>query len=307
MAMTTPNGKQKIKTGFALNKKGEVLFFEKVECLGVQRILRAKWNLLERVILLEVIIASGLFLGWTPPLLAQDVPAATEAKSQSQPERKFLTSCAGCHTVGKGKLTGPDLISSAKWPKPDLKAAIKRMEPKAGPLTEEEIEGLALLISDPQVLPKLEAEEAKMAQMFAAKMDPASAEVGQALYEGRLPLKNGGLACAACHTMGAEGNILGPDLSRVSSKMSEIALSSAIEKSSFKIMDAAYREHPVTKQEAMHVAKYLSQKNPEHRPMAVSIPLKAGMISAALLLGGLVFVYRSSRRITHPELQRRRK
>jgi hypothetical protein len=107
--------------------------------------------------------------------------------------------------------------------------------------------------------------------------------------------------------MGANGNILGPDLSRISTKMSEVALASAIEKASFKIMDAAYREHSITKQEALHVAKYLSQENPKHRAMAVSLPLKAGGISAILLLAGLVLYYRSSRRITNPELKRRRK
>lgn len=227
--------------------------------------------------------------------------------AEDKAAKKFLTACAGCHTIGGGNLNGPDLIDSVKWPVPELTTAVKRMEKNAGPLSDEDVSMLVNFLKDPSANQRVKIEEAKMAQAFAAKMEPASAETGRALFEGRMPLKNGGLACSACHQMGAGGEILGPDLSRIHSKMGEVALASAIEKSGFKIMNAAYRRHPVTQQESMHLARYLSQESPAHTSMAVSMPLKVGTVGALVFLTGMIFFYRPSRGITHPELKRRRK
>ncbi len=251
--------------------------------------------------------AACLLIGFVGSVFAEKETISGGDGKINSAEKKFLTSCAGCHTIGGGNLNGPELSASAKWPMLELKNAIKRMEKNSGALTDEDIQALADLIRDPQAIQRIQVEEAKIAQMFAAKMDPPSAEIGRALFEGRKPLKNGGLACSACHMMGSGGEILGPDLFQIHSKMGEVALASAIEKSSFKIMNATYRLYPITKQEALHMARYLSQKDPVHTSMAVSMPLKVGVVSAVVLLASMMIFYRPSKGVTHPILKRRKK
>jgi cytochrome c553 len=219
---------------------------------------------------------------------------------------KFVQTCAGCHTFGGGKLTGPDLVVAAAWPKADLKANIKRMEEKAGPLGEEVMEQLAVFLKDSKVRERIKAAESAIALKYAAKLEPGSILVGREYFTGVRPFKNRGTACAGCHGVLGEMGMLGPDLRGVHAKMGETALISAIAKANFKIMDAAFRNHPVTPQEALHLAKYLGSLPPGAPPQQAGFPvLAAGAALAAVSLSAITFLYR--RRANSLPLQRRRK
>ncbi len=220
---------------------------------------------------------------------------------------KFMQVCAGCHTFGGGKLTGPDLIVASTWPKPDLKTNIKRMEEKVGPLGPETIESLADLLKDPRIKERLKGAEAAIARQFAAKMAPGSAVTGRGLFDGSIPLQNGGPACAACHSVDGISRFLGPDLKLVYQKMGETALVGALQKANFKIMEAAFRNRPVTPQEALHLVKYLGSLANGPAIPSQSVPLALlGVGGTVLFFAGMFIRQRQKNYGRRDSLRRRR-
>lgn len=232
-------------------------------------------------------------------------PAATEA-AEDAAARMYVQKCAGCHTVGRGKLTGPDLNVAATWPVPDLSRAIKSMEPKVGPLSEADLELLAGLLKDPAVKERIETEQGRAARAAAATLEPPSAEIGAGLFSGRVPLANGGAACVACHAVDGRGGNLGPDLTGVYQKLGEVPLASACEKANFKIMSAAYRDHPVTRQEALHLTKFLAAAGAAGAARPEPPVGAYGAAAAAAALGAIVIAYRGRSSGARRKLMRRR-
>lgn len=237
----------------------------------------------------------GLFLGLAPfalgaaPKVPVDMgdPAATD----------FTMKCAGCHTIGGGKLTGPDLKDAAAWKLPDIATKIKTMEKKVGPLTPEEIQALGKFIQDPKVHERLTAEQERIARAEEAKYEKGDPNKGTDLFFGRVALAHGGLACAACHRTGDPGASMGPDLVPVFGKMGMTPLVSACEKTPFRVMDAAYRDHAVTHQEAIHLAKYLESVSTKTPVGDGADPtLFAGAAGLGLFsLGGMAAYYRKKK------------
>jgi cytochrome c2 len=232
-------------------------------------------------------LALGLFL--VASVFAGELAPPADPTASS-----FMLKCAGCHTVGGGKLTGPDLKDSALWSEKDLLPKIKLMEKHVGPLSLEEIHSFAQFLKDPQVKERIQAEQVRIAKADEAKYDKGDAKKGSAFFYGRVALRKGGLSCVACHNAGSWGGGLGLDLHQVFTRMGETALISAIEKGQFKVMDAAYRKHPISRQEAIHLAKFLEEasktkKGQDQGPMAVM----GGAWGLCLLgLGGVAIYYR---------------
>jgi cytochrome c2 len=247
------------------------------------------------------------------PAAPPTTPAAAEpAGEKDQPDviaARFLTACSGCHTLTTTKLTGPGLATASQWPVAQLKTAIKRMEEKVGPLKEEDLIALADFIKDGKSHERLASEQQKMQARFMAKMDPADAALGHQLFTGAKGFKNGGLACAACHSVSGKGGNLGPDLTGIAAKMGgNTPLISAIEKSTFKIMAPHYQRHPVTTQEAIHLAEYFAKIDPAAPSAAAPRFAQAGAGLAGLLLAGLTLYLRGQRatRGRNHKLTRRR-
>jgi mono/diheme cytochrome c family protein len=59
----------------------------------------------------------------------------TETQAIDEAAQNYAMKCAGCHTIGGGKLTGPDLLPTRVWPKSELFTKIKLMEQRVGPMT----------------------------------------------------------------------------------------------------------------------------------------------------------------------------
>jgi len=222
-----------------------------------------------------------------------------------------MTTCAGCHSLDGKQRTGPPLnVAAAGWPEAQLAAAIKKMEPKAGPLPDEVVAGLVSFLKSPDSRERLKAEESRMAAQFASKMDPGDAVVGEALFRGTKPFQNGGISCASCHEAGPVGGNLGPSLNGIFEKMGgELPLVSAIEQAKFKIMEPHYARHPVTKQEAMHLAKYFATLKAGAVTESTPQFAKAGAGAGALLLAGMFGLLQIQRKVRGRDkrLQRRRK
>jgi len=67
----------------------------------------------------------------------------------------FVAKCAACHTVGGGFSSGGDLVKTVSWQIPQLKTAVKAMESRVGPLTDEQVDGLTELLKDREVKKRL--------------------------------------------------------------------------------------------------------------------------------------------------------
>jgi len=98
-----------------------------------------------------------------------------------------------------------------------------------------------------------------MAQPSAAVESQASSvAAGRALFLGTVRFQNGGPACSACHSVAGlafpEGGTMGPDLTRVYSKMGPEGLNSALETLFFPALTPLFRSRPLTSNERRDLA-----------------------------------------------------
>ncbi|MBX7259416.1 MAG: cytochrome c, partial [Candidatus Hydrogenedentes bacterium] len=191
------------------------------------------------------------------PAQLQETQPPGESAPQKEPEkadtgaRMFTQKCAGCHTIGGGALTGPDLKAVQSWPKQNVDPAILRMEKNVGKLKPEDIQVLAELLLAPDAANRIAEERKRIAMQEMAKLEPASAAVGEAIFYGSKPLTNRGLACASCHAVNGRGGNLSFDLTGSFAKLGEVPLASTIEGVTFPLMQAAYKDNQITKQETI--------------------------------------------------------
>ncbi len=197
------------------------------------------------------------------------VPPCSRAEETKVPDKQaeyFFYRCAGCHTVGGGKLTGPDLITATQWSRADLENAIKKMVKNVGPMSEEDIAQAADFLKDPGVSARITQQKKKIEAKLRAELPPPSFQTGKRLFRGGKVLLNRGPACIGCHRFAGEGGGLGPDLSLLKDRVSGVMLQSAVENSAYKVMRPVYEKRKITKEEALHLAEYLSHpENAESR------------------------------------------
>lgn len=161
----------------------------------------------------------------------------TVALAQS-PTDYFRQSCASCHTIGGGRLVGPDLknVTQRKdraWLTQFVqgpKSVIDSGDPYALEL-QKDAQGvvmptLGLDASRAQaLLDFIEAESKLPKSQFAGTQisdrpfTTRDIDAGRAVFTGAQALRNGGPACISCHTVrglgGLSGGRLGPDLTLV--------------------------------------------------------------------------------------------
>lgn len=209
--------------------------------------------------LMNTAVIAGLMAGGlSTGVVAQDVPTSeTLTLPVDVGAKLFLGRCSGCHTVGGAHLTGPELTPASLWPRAEVRAAIKRMETKAGPLKEEEIDALTDMLRSGHARERIDTLQQAMSAADEVTLAAPSAREGEMLFHGSRGLSNGGPSCVACHAAGGIGGNLGPDLTEVSSRMTELALRSGIEKAGYPVMKPIYERRPVSAQEAAHLTAYL--------------------------------------------------
>jgi len=87
----------------------------------------------------------------------------------------FVAKCAACHTVSGGFSSGGDLAKTATWQIPQLKTAVKAMESRVGPLTDEQVNGLTELLKDREVKKRLVSAGMKLPVPGETTPQPAGA------------------------------------------------------------------------------------------------------------------------------------
>ncbi len=209
--------------------------------------------------------------------------------------KKYVRECSSCHTIGGGKLKGPDLLQAITWKNEDLSKAIKKMEKEVGVMSDQTISEMIALLKDANVKTRIAAEEQRQLQARRASLAPPDTNIGKNLFWGTQKFTNGGLACFACHKVNGVGGTLGIDLTQAYTKLGEVALISACEKTSYKIMAPHYQTKPVTPQEAVHLTAFF--KHVSQAPMQSEFSFYTlSTILAFGLLVGIVFIYKSAGR-----------
>jgi mono/diheme cytochrome c family protein len=167
------------------------------------------------------------------------VAGSIDARAQQDAAQFFRTMCTTCHTVGGGRLVGPDLenVTSRKdraWLIAFIQApqaAIDRGDPYAVRL-KQEAKGVVMPTLpgvDPALaaalLDLIEQESALARSQFAGTQvaetpfTAADVQRGLQLFRGEARLVAGGPPCLSCHTVrglgGLGGGQLAPDLTKV--------------------------------------------------------------------------------------------
>lgn len=220
-------------------------------------------------------LAMPIYGRWAPLLLILPALLALPSWGQQPDAATFFSqNCASCHTIGGGRLVGPDLkdVTQRKdraWLVrflPNPQAAIDRGDAYALKL-QKEASGI-VMPSIPGVdaaranalLDMIEAESKPQRSRFSGAQvsdqpfTPADVAKGRAIFTGAQRLASGGPACISCHTIrglgGLSGGRLGPDLSLVYERLQgRKGLSGWLANPASPTMAPVFRTRPLQPQE----------------------------------------------------------
>jgi mono/diheme cytochrome c family protein len=193
----------------------------------------------------------------------------------------FKLHCYSCHTIGGGRLVGPDLKDVTARKDRDWlvrfilnpQAMIDRGDPYAKQILEEArgvvmppVAGLSRDRAN-QILDMIEAESALEKSQFEGvkfsdrPFTPADVELGHALFTGRTKFKNAGPPCMSCHTVRGlsllGGGRLGVDLTKVSERIGgRKPLSAWLVSPATVTMQPVFKKHPLEAEEILPLVAY---------------------------------------------------
>ena len=239
--------------------------------------------------------------------------------AQYQGETIFNKTCIACHTIGSGRLVGPDLKDitdkrSEEWIISFVKSSqdmIKSGDPDAVAifneynklvmldqnLTDDQIKDVVLYIkrqsSGSGQTTALTEEVMSSSGMLIEEAGENEVALGRKLFLGEERLKNGGAACISCHNVTGEnliaGGLLAMDLTNTYSRLNAPGVYSIMFSSPFAVMNAAYNNNKITKDEAFYLIAFLKQADymsPLQEPVEYqSNFLLMGLIGVVILFG----------------------
>jgi mono/diheme cytochrome c family protein len=198
------------------------------------------------------------------------------AKAQQYASAFFKQNCASCHTIGGGRLTGPDLKDVAArrdraWLVQFLqgpKAMIDSGDPYAAKLqqdargvvmpniagmTPQQAQSLLDLIGVESKLPRSQFAGVQISDRPLTTHD---VEKGKLIFRGEQVLSNGGPACISCHTVKGltllGGGRLGPDLTRVYERLQgRKGLAAWLSSPASPTMAPVFKEHAIQSDEIL--------------------------------------------------------
>ena len=252
------------------------------------------------------------------------VEAAPISQAGTNGETIFQTKCAACHSIGGGKLVGPDLQGvTAKrdpaWLKAFIAAPDKVLasgDPIAVQLLKEsnnvpmpnlglqaqEVDALiAFLATKGGSAPAAPASGATPAPVQPAPAVAAngSSEQGKLLFTGHTRLTGGGTACIACHSVEGiaplGGGALGPDLTQVHTRYTGQGLAAALASLPFPSMQSIYATRQLTPDEQADLLAYFAGADQSGRtPLTqrnLLVILGSGAGLAGALFAGMAFFW----------------
>jgi cytochrome c2 len=223
-------------------------------------------------------------------------------------QKIFQSTCSACHTIGGGRLVGPDLHGvtdrhNEKWiirfvqhsqqviTSGDAAAAALFKEYQEivmpdQPLSADEIEEVVEYIRGSKSLAPAPAAP-------AAEATEAQTLLGRALFQGKARFTNSGPTCISCHNVKNDsvtwGGALARELTEVHTRVGNDGIRAILASPPFPVMQRAYRDNPLTEDEIVALVGFLTradeqqalQRQPQSHGSGL---LVAGMGGAALLL-----------------------
>lgn len=221
----------------------------------------------------------------------------------------FSAKCAACHTIGKGKLVGPDLKGVTttqshdwleKWimsPSAVIKSgdstatSLVKQYPMQMPdlgLSQPDVDAVIAYIAAQSGGTKA-AGAANAAPAPAVKLPQGDAERGRELFVGNAKLEHGGPPCMSCHSISGIGALgggtLGPDLTEAYKAVGgDSGLASFLGSVPTPTMNAVWSKHPLTPQEIADLSAFIKEGAVSARPVSVLAQLIVLAIIAAIVL-----------------------
>ena len=232
----------------------------------------------------------------------------------------FQQRCGMCHTIGGGRLVGPDLKDVTKrkdreWLEHFIlnpKAVIDSGDAYALEL-QQNSRGI-VMPSPPGITPEMadslldliQAESALPESNFVGKKAPERAltaedvSKGTEIFNGTRQLSQGGPACISCHTLGTlsgmGGGRLGPDLTLVYERLGgRKGLSAWLSAPGTTTMQAVFRPHPLKSEEILPLVAVFDDASRKAQPAGAGAQVNffaAGSAGLCLGLGLMGFIWR---------------
>jgi mono/diheme cytochrome c family protein len=232
----------------------------------------------------------------------------------------FQQNCTACHTIGGGRLVGPDLkdVTQKKdreWLEHFMqnpKAVIDSGDPYALQIRREangiimpKITGMTPQMAD-ALLNLIEAESKVSRSRFGGVKvpeQPFTAEdlrIGTQIFYGNRKLSKGGPACISCHTLGTVtglgGGRLGPDLTLVFQRLGgRTAVGSWLSAPATPTMQAVFRNHPIQSEEIQPLLALFEDAGQHSQPAGSATQVNfflLGFAGAALGLALMGWIWR---------------
>ena len=267
--------------------------------------------------------------------------------ARAQDGEQLFQQCKACHTIGQGKLLGPDLLDVSKrresiWIKNFIKSSqtmVKIGDAQAVKVFEEhnklvmidynlpdtDIDAIIKYIdsfSKPDAEGKVSASSsdslaaAKNTEYLASIDTDENEAKGKALFLGERNFKNGGAACISCHHVNStevvQGGLLAKDLTNSFSRIGGFAgIKGIISFPPYPAMKDAYAHSAITEDESIQLQVFLmrADKKVAIAESSVFDLMKQGIIGVVVLLViiSLVWFKRKKRSVNYQIIQRQRR
>ena len=261
-----------------------------------------------RTLLATVLLTGAL----AAPALAQDVSEETV--------NYFKANCTSCHTIGGGRLTGPDLKGVTERQSPEWLATFivnparvinggdayaLDMKREAKDQVMPTLPGLTKDLAS-KLVELIVVESAKEKSRFVGlqlsdrPLTDEDVAYGRALFNGGTAIASGAPACIGCHqvdgTGGFGGGRLGPDLTDVYSRLEgRKPLAAWLAAPPSLTMQPIFSDHPLESDEVLSMVAYLKSTAESGRPTpghGAFAFLIAGMAGAVVILVGFDLIWR---------------
>lgn len=253
------------------------------------------------------------------------------AFGQSEGEKLFKQICVACHTIGQGKLIGPDLANVHKRRPEDWiikfvrssRTVIKGGDAYAAALFEQynkipmpdnnysddQVRAIISYIAENSPGGPGAAETGGVSLAAGRPLSEAVEEnvlAGKNFFEGNRRLTNRGPTCNSCHNVTNDnvmaGGALAKDLTDVFTRLNEAGVKAILVSPPFPAMKQAYQNFPLTEEEVFDLTAFLqhvdriseSQKVVNHGFRLFMFGLGAAFVLMVLFGGGWARSKRSS-------------
>lgn len=238
------------------------------------------------------------------------------SKAADSGEQVFQSICTGCHSIGGGRVVGPDLAGvhdrrSQEWLEKFVKSSqslvksgdadaiaifekFNRIPMPDSPITDGQIKDVLAYIKAASTAD--DSSGANEVQVTATEPEKVASKEdiihGRNLFQGKVRFENAGPTCISCHDVKNDavigGGVLAKELTTVFSKMGGTGVRAILGSAPFPVMEIAYKGKALSDTEIFSLVAFLQDADEQHayqhpRDYGTGL-LLSGFIGAGVLL-----------------------